>query len=610
MLKKVWTYDLETLPNFFCAVFKSGDEIRVFEISIRRNDYEILYMFLRTEVEALKGYNNLHFDSQIIEYIWDKEKTAEEICEFANKVINAEFPLFNEHSLKIFNLDIFKILHLDNKNRRVGLKWCQYMIDWDNIEDMPFYRAVESEAEANQIIEYCKNDVYSTEHLFNINKKELQLRIDLGAKYKMNFLNASDSKIGSELMLKLYCEQTGRNPYEVRRLRTERSIIRLKEIIFPYIKFDSDEFSGLLAWFKDRVIKDNEKIEKSFIYKGFQFDYGLGGIHGSVQNRIVTIEDDELLIDADVASLYPSIAVVNNLYPEHLGIEFAEVYNNNIVSVRLAEKNKPNGDKTIIAALKSASNSVYGKSNDNYSWLKDYQYTLTTTINGQLMLTMLAEKLMTIGELIQINTDGLTLKIKKVDEEKYYNICKEWEQITNLVLEYAYYSQMVIRDVNNYIAVYTNGKTKCKGSFEFENLPLHKNKSALVSRIAVFNYFTKNIPVEETIRNHTNIFDFCIGVRTKSDSKFFYLDRNGKEYPLSKTIRYFISNKGVVIKKRMTESQEVSYLNKHPQKGKAWYQTVLNRIDSDQKSYDINHSYYIKQANDIIYDLLPKNTLF
>lgn len=234
------------------------------------------------------------------------------------------------------------------------------MIDWENIEDMPFYRAVENEKEADQIIEYCKNDVLSTEHLFNINKKEIELRINLGAKYKMNFLNASNSKIGSELMLKLYCDKTGRDPQIVRRLRTERSSIKLREIIFPYIKFDSDEFSGLLAWFKDKVIKDYDKIEKSLIYKGFQFDYGLGGIHGSVQNQIIECEKDEMIIDCDVASLYPSIAVVNKLYPEHLGIEFAEVYNNDIVAVRLNEKSKENGDKTIIAGLKEAANSVYG----------------------------------------------------------------------------------------------------------------------------------------------------------------------------------------------------------------------------------------------------------
>lgn len=212
--------------------------------------------------------------------------------------------------------------------------------------------------------------------------------------------------------------------------------------------------------------------------------------------------------------------------------------------------------------------------------------------------------------MIAANTDGITIKINKEYESLYYNICKQWELDTHLILEYAYYSKMVIVDVNNYLSIYTNGKTKCKGSFEFENLPLHKNKSALITRIAIFNHFTKRIPIEETIRNHTNIFDFCIGARTKSDSKFFYLNKNGKEYPLSKTIRYFISNKGVIIKKRFTENNRISYLNVHPQKGRSWYQTMLNKVDPNQKEYDINYNYYIKQANDDIYDLMPKTTLF
>lgn len=167
------------------------------------------------------------------------------------------------------------------------------------------------------------------------------------------------------------------------------------------------------------------------------------------------------------------------------------------------------------------------------------------------MISMLAEKLIEIpnSELIQINTDGLTLKLKKEYEQLYYETCKEWEEITGLMLEYAYYDRMMIRDVNNYIAIYTNGKTKCKGAFEFEKLPLHKNKSELIVRKAVFNWFVNNIPVEKTILEADNILDFCIGARVKRDAKFLYLDKNGREYNLPRTIRYFISTSGVIIKK-------------------------------------------------------------
>lgn len=616
MNKKVWTYDLETLPNFFCAVFKLKDEqdIRIFEISSYRDDYDALMAFLKTEVMALRGFNNIEFDAQVIEYIWNKKRSVEEIYSFVETLIDSDKKPYNSNKFHIFNLDIYKILHLDNKNRRVGLKWCQFMIDWHNIEDMPFHKAIENREEAELIIQYCINDVLSTEELFNKNKKEISLRVDISNKYNLNFYNASNSKIGSDLILDLYCKQVNLNKYDVRNMKTPRDVIRFSEIIFPYIEFKSTEFNMLLSQLKKESIKKGDKFVKSVKYKGFQFDYGLGGIHGSLTETIIKSDDEYIIIDADVASLYPSIAVVNNLYPEHLGVAFSKIYNKDIVSVRLAEKAKPDGDKAIIAGLKEAANSVYGKSNEEVSWLYDPKYTYTTTINGQLMLTMLAEDLMNIpnSQLIQINTDGLTIKIKKEDEQLYYDICKNWEKITNLQLEYAYYDKMMIRDVNNYIAVYTNGKTKCKGAFEIENIPLHKNKSSLIVRKAIYNYFIYNVPIEETIRNCDNILDFCLGVRMRNGAKLFIYNNKGDRKLLSKTLRYFISNRGGVIRKEYVNGDS-EYLNAPTIKGRAWYQTTLNTFTTTsikESSYDVNYNYYIIQAKDMLFPFLPKTTIF
>lgn len=615
-MKRNWYYDLETLHDFFCGVFKNNDDVQIFEISYRKNESEQFIKFLQEECLGLIGYNNIAFDSQIIQYIWYNRKniTAQEIARFAQKVIESKWPIFKEKDLVIPNLDIYKILHLDNKNRMVGLKWCQFMIDWPNVEDMPFNHnnKVVTEDQANSIISYCVNDVASTAYLVEKYMKEVDLRVKLSEKYQTNFMNSSNSKIGSDLMLKLYCKKTNKDPYIVRTMRTERSSVNCSTIIFPYIKFDSKPFQSVLEAYQNLTVYKGTEFSYSIRNKGIEYVYGLGGIHGSLENTIIKAEDDYIIIDADVASLYPSIAVVNNLYPEHLGPEFAQVYNEDIVSVRLAEKAKPNGDPIIIAGFKEAANSVYGKSNDAYSWLNDYKYTLSTTINGQLMISMLAEKLIEIpnSELIQINTDGLTLKLKKEYEQLYYETCKEWEEITGLMLEYAYYNRMMIRDVNNYIAIYTNGKTKCKGAFEFEKLPLHKNKSELIVRKAVFNWFVNNIPVEKTILEADNILDFCIGARVKRDAKFLYLDKNGREYNLPRTIRYFISTSGVIIKKRFNDGR-IQFLNVHPQRGKSWYQTLLNKYETTNISeYNVNFAYYIKQAKDEIQNFKLSLKLF
>jgi hypothetical protein len=301
MERKNYTYDLETLPNFFCAVFKYEDEYHQFEISDWKDDYHELIKFLKTNVNALRGYNNINFDSQIIEYLLKKKLTAKEIYEKAQITIDAEFPLFPEWKLSIFNLDIYKILHMDNKNRMVSLKWCEYMINWPTIEDMPHHGHIKSRQEADETIHYCYNDVNATDKLFDLYKKEIELRVKLSSKYNLPFLNASNSKIGSDLMLHLYCNKTNQNKREVKKRQTIRDKIYLKDIIFPYIEFETIEFQGLLLYFKDLILTPNDEFKKSFIYKGFQFDYGKGGIHGSVNTEIIDVDDNTVIIDADVA---------------------------------------------------------------------------------------------------------------------------------------------------------------------------------------------------------------------------------------------------------------------------------------------------------------------
>lgn len=150
-------------------------------------------------------------------------------------------------------------------------------------------------------------------------------------------------------------------------------------------------------------------------------------------------------------SYYPNLAIQNRFYPEHLGEEFCDIYYQ-VYITRAQAKTKAKKEKDLVAiainaGLKLGLNGTYGKSNDIYSFFYDPLYTLKTTINGQLLLCMLAEELSDISEIIQVNTDGVTIKIRKELEDNVYKICKDWEKLTNLELEYAYYDKMVIRDV-------------------------------------------------------------------------------------------------------------------------------------------------------------------
>lgn len=250
------------------------------------------------------------------------------------------------------------------------------------------------------------------------------------------------------------------------------------------------------------------------------------------------------------------------------------------------------------------------KSNSEFSWLQDLKYTLSTTINGQLMLSMLAEQIMDVPtvQLIQINTDGATVILHNDYIAQFYTVCKQWEDLTKLILEYNDYSKMIISDVNNYIAIYTNGKTKTKGRFEYKDIPLHKNKSYSIIPYAVYQHFVNGIPVRETILNHKNIFDFCAGVRAKTAEKKgravfelrYVKDGQIKTDKLSKTVRYYISNKGKYLYKRYEDGSSAHVeapLNIGKVK-KNWKVTYFNKayFPTNFEDYDIDYTYYIYQA--------------
>jgi hypothetical protein len=252
-------------------------------------------------------------------------------------------------------------------------------------------------------------------------------------------------------------------------------------------------------------------------------------------------------------------------------------------------------------------NSTYGLSNDANSFLYDPEFTMKITINGQLSLTMLYE--MICEEIpgsipLMQNTDGLETIIPREYVDKYMEICKRWEDITNLQLEHDTYSKIILGDVNNYIAITEKGKTKCKGRFEFADLALHKNKSFSIIAQGVYNYFVNGIKPEKFIKESLNIFDFCGGVKIKGDWSFHkheVVDQTYNTEKLQQTIRYFISNTGVkVIKKNNTDNREIQI-----EAGK-WLQTLLiNYEEKPFSDYDINYDYYLAKINKEILDLEP-----
>jgi hypothetical protein len=252
-------------------------------------------------------------------------------------------------------------------------------------------------------------------------------------------------------------------------------------------------------------------------------------------------------------------------------------------------------------------NSTYGLSNDENSFLYDPEFTMRITINGQLSLSMLyemiCEEIPGAVPLMQ-NTDGLETIIPKDQVNKYMEICARWEKQTMLQLEHDTYSKIILGDVNNYIAVTENGKSKCKGRFEYKDLALHKNKSFLIIPKALHAYFVEGIEPEQFLKDNQNIFDYCGGVKIKGDWKFYQhsiVDGAFDKKELQHTIRYFISNQGCkIIKTNLLDEREIQV-----ESGK-WMQTVfIHAIDQPFSEYNINMNFYLEKIKKEIENLEP-----
>jgi hypothetical protein len=254
--------------------------------------------------------------------------------------------------------------------------------------------------------------------------------------------------------------------------------------------------------------------------------------------------------------------------------------------------------------LKLALNAAgFGDTNNQYSPFYDYQMTITITLNGQLMLCMLSEMLFTGVDsmsLIQANTDGLTVRFKRDSKEQFFDILKEWESRTGMELEKLEYTNMWIRDVNNYIAKSSDGKIKKIGAYK-DDPEWHQNHSSLVVPKAVKAYLIDNIPLEEFIPNHSDKFDFFISYKAVGGAKLVLEKGNGfaKEYKeLQNTVRYYISKKGEPLKKVMPplkESGEERIIGVN-----VGYDVKICNDAQEFDFGDINYEFYINEAKKLI----------
>lgn len=613
-----YIYDTEVYPNCFLLCMMDAEGIALPTIGfVGGHDNSASLQLLRNRMTNLQqsnarmvGFNNIGFDYPVLHFILQSGICdPAEIYKYAKAVIEAENKfmfMVKPSDCWVPQIDLFKIHHFDNKARMTSLKALEFNMRMDNISDLPFpVGSVLSQEQIRELVRYCQHDVEATLKFYRASIEKIEFREKLCQQYPdRNWLAFSDVKIGKEFFQRrleaagVQCYTYGPDGRLPR--QTRRSSIHLGDCVPACVRgLTHPEFKRVHGYFTQTVVtqtKDAFKLTAEV--NGLEYVFGTGGIHASVEAKSFEENEHYTILDVDVTSLYPSIAIEHNIYPEHLGPKFVEVYRD----LRTERLKHPKGSAEN-AMLKLALNGVYGVSNDPFSVFFDPLFTMKITVGGQLMIAMLIDRLTGIHgvDVIQANTDGITLYLPRILERSVRMCCKQWEQDTKLSLEYVGYRKMFIADVNNYIAQTVDGKIKRKGRYDYE-AEWHQNASKLVVPKVAEQVLIHNKPIRQTVEEWQDLHDFMLRVKAPKGSRFV-METGWGDLPITdRTVRYYVATEGANMVKIMPPLAKRPGVERRIGVESGWKVRTCNNIA--EAIVPINHNYYIAEVEKLVLGVL------
>ena len=528
---KWFTFDTEVFAHDFIVVFKDKE---TGEYAVFHNDNEGVRDFI-TEDAIYCGFNSKGYDQHIIKAIVSGF-SPEEIKQVSEWIISGrqgwECPLLDGIYYRFNNVDI-----ADDVQMGLSLKAIEGHLGMSIEEtevDFNLDRPLTME-EIALTIKYCKHDVDATEKLTNIRKDYLRTKLNIGKRANIESVKALSSTNAKLTALMLGAVRKDWNDG--------------REYVYPPNLDLSDIPKEVLDFFNtihDMTIPDDDlfKTHQIIDIGGMPCKYAWGGVHGSLKCYYEESTDDRVIENRDVSSLYPSLIEKYNYLSRNVPNPqlFYDIRKDRITA-------KHNGDEQTATDLKLPLNTVSGAQENQYNDLYDPLPTRSMRISGQLFLTMLTMRLLNACKtikLLNLNTDGLMYSIDKSELPIVDEICSVWENQTGFELETDKISKVYIKDVNNLLFVDTKGKVKTVGSYLNYGISVKGawaiNNSAIIVKKAVVEYFVNNTPVEETINNCNDIFEFQIIAKAGAKYKEAYHLIDDKKMPVQKINRIYATS--------------------------------------------------------------------
>lgn len=647
-----YIYDIEVFSDDWIVVFRNP-EFENNHIVIHNDNYH-LRAFLDQPDIIIGGFNNKHYDDWVVLTMILGGSNIE-VKRHNDFIIGGgdpwAFPFiqFKKKPFQSFDLrdDIAdKGLSLKAVEGNLCLPIVESSVSFDI--DRPL-----TPEELDEVIRYCKNDVDATVRLYRARDDYLTSKKVVGNIYgvpEAEALGQTNAKLSARVL----------NAKGVK--RTDERDYRLPDCLDPDLI--PEPILSFFMQIRDLSIPDTKLFgtgkqgSKGETFKCWietsagrcPVTYAWGGVHGAKPAFIAEATDDRLIVNYDVASLYPN-SMINFGYCSR-SMEDPDAYKK-LVQLRLTYKKtagkiakklaqqfgddwykrleeilKDCTEETAAdiaeyqdanskqSALKLVINTVYGAMLNLYNDLADRRAGRSVCITNQLAMTqlivMLAQRCATI-DFININTDGIMFYISRSEDALASEIVAEWSKITGFEMERDDFAKVIQKDVNNYIGIMPDGKFKTKGGFvSLYKGGNFKTNSLQIIHKAVVDYLVKGVSPEDTINAETDIFKFQQIVKTGGsfEGSFHYV--NGVREEIQKVNRiYAVSDpkygqvvKGKWITEKRRKDKATGKMVSEPVDPPVWSESTVPEcpdhafIDNENVLTvdDLDKSYYIEMA--------------
>lgn len=502
MMRKIF-FDFEVFKHNWMVVLIDYDSKKGKVIVDNIDELKRFYLLFKDDIWI--GYNSRMYDQYILKGIllgMNPHFISKRIIEDNVKGFNV---VREGYKIPLNNFDITTGFHsLKQLEGFMGSRIKETSVPFDINRPL-------TPDEIKEVIDYCIHDVKQTIEVFDNKKEEFESQLALIEAFnlKMSMFTKTKAQLSAFIL--------GAEKHEN---RGDEFALRFPDTLRV------EKYKHIVDWYKEPENLDYKKKLKVDV-AGVPHIFAWGGLHGAIPKY----KDEGIILCCDVASLYPSIMIEYGYISRNVRdpLKYAEIRD-----TRLELKRKKDPKQ---APYKIVLNSTYGAMKDQYNPLYDPLMANNVCLAGQLLLLDLIEKIEPYCKLIQSNTDGLFMKVEKeADIDIIKEVANEWENRTRLTLEWDVYEKIYQKDVNNYIIIDGNQNYKSKGAYvkKLNNL----DYDLPIVNKAMIEYFTKNIPVEETINNCNQLREFQKIVKVSNKYKYAL---HGEEKLPEKVLRVFAS---------------------------------------------------------------------